>query len=364
MRTSFNVCTYNLMLTVPEPVKMNGQYRRAKQIVNSIFNQIITPYNLDAIILTELICYRSRRLIIKHLHNIGWKQHTSTLGNSLVMNFIPKIASGGVMIFTKYQIIKEKQFIFPESCHTDKLASKGIVYAQIQKNNNLIHVFATHLQAWNDKKANQIREKQLQYIKKFIRLQYIPKNHIVILGGDFNINYNSEQYKILHNIIHLSDQKLPITDQQYTIDPLLNKLVGNDDMSQYVSDAFPNACWDTYKNTLQCECCTSERLDYNFVCLDYLNPINSKHIILPIKVNKYLTYLNWKTKRYIDDLSDHFPVVSVFTFNKGSEHQFKYTKNIKNTIDYDLVILVLCILLVLFIFNICYYLLKMIIKTS
>ena len=66
----------------------------------------------------------------------------------------PKLVDGGIIIFSKYPIIKSEFFDYGIMGQSDGLSKKGVLYARIKisKNNTenddvFLNVFSTHLQA-------------------------------------------------------------------------------------------------------------------------------------------------------------------------------------------------------------------------
>jgi len=135
------------------------------------------------------------------------------------------ISSGGLLILSKYPIIKSSGLVFKdcagiEAKRLDCLANKGIIYARIQIGNNFVHVFNTHLQSGYSSKTHQAqlptikakseekrtidelrilivdkkRSSQLDEIKKFINKMKEDDNQgrPVFVLGDFNIDDNSD----------------------------------------------------------------------------------------------------------------------------------------------------------------------------
>ena len=58
---SLNICTYNLMLPIDEPIRYNGQYERASRVIHDI--DMVTPGGIDVIILQELMIPRLQAIV-------------------------------------------------------------------------------------------------------------------------------------------------------------------------------------------------------------------------------------------------------------------------------------------------------------
>jgi endonuclease/exonuclease/phosphatase family metal-dependent hydrolase len=106
---------------------------------------------------------------------------------------------GGLVIFSKYPIIKSSAFVFSESAiiFSDKMANKGVLYACIDitpegsAKKFHIHVFNTHTQAGDEP---VIRETQFEEFKKFIENCTEDDGYPIILLGDFNVEDGTDEY--------------------------------------------------------------------------------------------------------------------------------------------------------------------------
>lgn len=197
--------------------------------------------------------------------------------------------NGGVMIASKYPIEYMDQYIFPKGCDADGLALKGFVYVRILKDNKPVHFIATHLQSTQPGcKGNevQIRENQLKAIKTYVDNLKIPKDEMLIYGGDFNIIKDTSEYPKMLSLLNVSAptyKGLPST-------------------------------WDTKTNTMAAyhypyPANKQEYLDYIFVSNDHLLPPVWQNIVFdPVSPN-LMTYTNLtQDKYYWADYSDHYPV--------------------------------------------------------
>ncbi len=79
----------------------------------------------------------------------------------------------GLLIASKYPIFKKKAHIFKHSYGEDKLSSKGVLVVDIIINNKRYSILNTHLNAdpifGFKKKANNVREKQINQLRSIIR---------------------------------------------------------------------------------------------------------------------------------------------------------------------------------------------------
>jgi len=97
---------------------------------------------------------------------------------------------GGLIILSKYPIIECSAMTYSLSSGTDRLASKGVLYARIQLSPSAadyIHVFNTHLQShdYSNSRLAQIGE-LIDFISEIIKSD---KDYIrpILIAGDFNV---------------------------------------------------------------------------------------------------------------------------------------------------------------------------------
>lgn len=169
------VLTYNVQM-LPLLAKWKGKK------MNSLLSRDFLEF--DIICLQENFLIRSPifKWIGSHHEMIGFSSAHSPYPSS-----IKKIVSGGLSIYTRYEIVNTNFHPFRQAMQMDKLSEKGILYAKISYGPGLfMHVFNTHLQAGNTERASQIRKNQLQDIDKFIRQHTRNDRFPIMLSGDFN----------------------------------------------------------------------------------------------------------------------------------------------------------------------------------
>lgn len=97
---------------------------------------------------------------------------------------------GGLAILSRYPIKAASALTYKESSGSDRLASKGALYARIQvgpSGDDYIHVFNTHIQAhdYGESRLKQIKE-LMDFIQETVRYDN-GKDHPIIVAGDFNV---------------------------------------------------------------------------------------------------------------------------------------------------------------------------------
>ncbi len=309
--TTFSVVVYNIMVPVPPPIRIYGQTERAQR-VKDVIRDLDQEYQLDVVILNEVIAPEAQSIVCTDMVKLGFPYRTKKLSEVFTA------VSGGIIVFSKHPITQEACTIFGDKCTgTDCLAAKGVAYARIEKGGAYYNVFGTHLQAWPSVKAHAARDRQIHQTLKLIKSLQIPKDEAVIFAGDMNTDlYHNRDY--IRHIAYKLDMEIPVLhpdSHPFTVDPRENKLVGNDDPSEYATDDWPNGCAEQYYETLECPCCPAEWIDYTMFSKTHLRPTESSMRAIKAKVVPFRMKINaWKEVE-VQDVSDHFPVLGRFVFD-------------------------------------------------
>lgn len=316
--------SWNIMAPVPTPIRYTGQVERMERIPTVFAEQLDNIKFADICVVQESIVNDLHVRLRKGMQRIGFIYETKQLVGS-IMRF--KIVQGGVVIFSRFPIVRQDTVIFEGLCDKeDCLAAKGAVYAQVKKGNHLFHIFALHLNSWESPKSRAVRRGQMAEVYKFIQRQNIPSDEPVVMMGDFNVDLYSEQrqLKALCDIVKFGMLSRHKDTHAFTSDPMTNQLMGIDDTSAYSSDAFPGGCSEEYIRTLHCVCCPQEWLDHALYSREHSKPDITKSWtrVVPVKAIPFTVNLTFTTKREITDLSDHYPIISYYVFPDAKERPF------------------------------------------
>ncbi|ESP93399.1 sphingomyelin phosphodiesterase [Pseudoalteromonas luteoviolacea] len=190
------------------------------------------------------------------------------------------IYDGGVIIVSRYPIVNQAQYVFPDCSSTDCFADKGVNYAEIIKDGEAYHLFATHTASSDTDTARQHRQLQFKQIRSLATSLNIPSNETVVYGGDFNVNklkFPGDYTNMLANLAASAPQYTGYTSS--TFDPRVN--------------SFAKKAGDTV-----------EYLDYIVVSDEYkATQSNVNEVKVPRSTDQSI-WEHW-------DLSDHFPVKAV-----------------------------------------------------
>ena len=306
---SVNVVFYNVMLPVLPPLRVYGQYERLSR-VTEIIKKCEVLYDLDVVVLAEVIPTSIETDITNHMERIGYPYRTEPLQGFLSVK-------GGVLIFSKFELLDTRTITFGMNCSgKDCMSAKGVVYSNFIKNGYRYHIFATHLQSGAGISKHNVRNMQINMLQKFIKRMKIPVDEPVILCGDLNVDMYKDQtfFKYLLNQLNFNAPTLHNDSTLFTIDNKLNDLVGSDDIGSYSNTDYPNGCKEQYYSTTHCPCCPSEWIDYTLISNNHLRPAKSWMHCITAQVPRFtIPWLSGRTLETVN-VSDHFPVVGHFEF--------------------------------------------------
>lgn len=272
----FDVLSYNVYMR-PTTLFRNGQKIRAGLLTGQLSDY-------DAIVFQEAFDDEARGLLILGLAG-EYPYRTRILGADVGLE-----QDGGVIILSKWPIVREDQRVFPNCAGDDCRAQKGVVYALINKSGRCHHVFGTHAQA--EDRHWELRNDQFRVIKDFITSQHIRSNEPVIIAGDMNVDrYDQVRFDEMLGTLTAKQPPLISTVPSragpiYTYDGPGNDLNDDEDMQRY--------------------------FDYVLYSVEHLQPVNSVNRVLikrsPAQWREYF----WESSHW--DLSDHYAVLGRFRF--------------------------------------------------
>ena len=138
------------------------------------------------------------------------------------------IYDGGVIIVSRYPIVNEGQYVYPDCSGTDCFADKGLNYAEVIKNGKAYHLLATHTASFDTDTARDYRQRQFRQMRDFAQAQNIPASDTVVYGGDFNVNkrkFPTDYQQMFANLSADEPQYAGYTES--TFDPRINAFAGN-----------------------------------------------------------------------------------------------------------------------------------------
>ena len=123
------------------------------------------------------------------------------------------VVDGGIMIMSKYPIVKTDSVLYKDGCSFDKYAAKGCLYAKVQiSKSQHINVFATHLQASYNTITSvdlNVRQSQVKQINELMMKNVSSDDAPLFLLGDMNINYyNTKEYNTMMDGLKIPNHNL------------------------------------------------------------------------------------------------------------------------------------------------------------
>jgi len=172
---NFRVITYNVW-GLPVPVKLN--HKHLPRIAHAI-----PIYNADVILFQET--FTKRAAILEKMPEYPYiAKGPSKKGKAI---------DAGLTVVSKHPIVRVLTKKYSRCTGTDCLANKGVMLATVKHPTiGEIDVYNTHLNAGFSAKA---KWDQIAELVAFIRAQGPGRR--VIIGGDFNLEPNSEYYSML-----------------------------------------------------------------------------------------------------------------------------------------------------------------------
>ncbi|CAD7924701.1 unnamed protein product [Amoebophrya sp. A120] len=257
---------------------------RAIRIPEAIFS-CKKLQRLDVIVFCEAFCEETMPLISSRLRERGFLY--DTIPPVLGRRFI----SSGIKVYSRHRIEETASEIYDKCSGDERLAAKGCTYVMVRKNGLRIHIFATHLQAWDGEQAQRDRRSQLRQIRSFVAKRNIPPNEPVILTGDFNIEADSQsaEYQTMLRILSAENYDIELKDPS---------VLASNQWCEFGSVSSSPA--------------ESLLLDYVFVENNHLLPKSAKVTTEYLQSFKPFIYRD----RHFNDLSDHYPVFGDFIFER------------------------------------------------
>lgn len=193
----FTVMTYNVGMLEGAPGKKNK--KRAREM-----HWRLRSSNMDVIVFTELFTKAPKNILLDGPRKV-WpstkfpffsiERRHGLRDRGYEFRGPPDRdlrRNGGVLIGTPHRIEDSATHVFNAQINARDLTwfhAKGVVYAEIVKDGDPYHVFATHVQHGCEDHQLEERRQHFQEIGQFIRRQDIGEDEAIVLAGDFNVGH-------------------------------------------------------------------------------------------------------------------------------------------------------------------------------
>lgn len=206
--------SYNIFLRPPGIHNNASDHKNAR--LNYFGEHILG--NFDVVCLQEMFSYGSSRQtrMVAYAKKFGYDYYVSSPSKGILNAQV----DGGLMILSKYPIVKTQKLTYKRGIAIDRFSAKGAIYAKIAVQPKVhIHVFTTHLQSSSSEQATSlsdpsvaVRLTQIAVLKEFIDecTRGKPSDEPILLLGVLNTNAikpgspaseSSDEYKVMKNLL-------------------------------------------------------------------------------------------------------------------------------------------------------------------
>lgn len=299
MSNSIRIMTFNTYLLHVPPISIGSLTQNAR--INAMLKDKIFD-GVDVVILQEVFNYSSEKKLLSGMYNQGFiyqtpiaAQYNETVNLSCNANHcwnakkgrwdIIQQVNSGIAIVSRYPIVfKEYQLFNDAGCGADRFSARGGVRAVIDVNNQLVNIIDTHMQSDNNlciiSHPADHRQTQLKQLIDWA-INTSSDDQAIVFGGDFNIDYGSDEYRQALDIIGWGEP----------------------------NNFKPQPSWDFATNNIIREAAPNERHRWH---LDYIFAKNVASIETQTWNIKSETGYAYNNKLFFD-YSDHYPVVADIT---------------------------------------------------
>jgi sphingomyelin phosphodiesterase len=221
---SLKVLSWNIYM-LPVSIKKVGQANRVEYIANQLNNS-----DYDVIVFQEAFDRDARYGLSKLMRKQFPYQEGPANGKPSIFRL-----NSGIWILSKYPMKYLDEIHYKQNIGVDKVARKGVLMVEINKNGKRYQIAGTHLQAGASKKKDNVRASQFNEIKELLAKHEttgIPQ----LICGDFNTAKNDKKnYHLMLETLKAQDGPLE-SSLQHTYDCTSNDLAYGSDTYKEVLD--------------------------------------------------------------------------------------------------------------------------------
>jgi endonuclease/exonuclease/phosphatase family metal-dependent hydrolase len=209
---SLKVLSWNIYM-LPLSVKSVGQAKRVQYIAEQM-----NAADYDIIVFQEAFERDARYRLSKLLRkNYPYQEGPANAKPSFLR------MNSGVWILSKHPMKFLDELDYKRATGVDRVARKGALLVEINKNGKTYHVAGTHLQAGASRKKDEIRHSQFQELQQLLH-RYEVAGVPQLVCGDFNTPMNDRKnYNLMLETLKVQDGPLE-SSLQYTYDAKENDL--------------------------------------------------------------------------------------------------------------------------------------------
>lgn len=169
--------TWNVFM-LPKPINFTKQAERTPMIAAELKKS-----DYDFIVLQEAWIARFRNTVTKELKD----KYPYSIHLPRVRRLF-KLLNSGLLILSRHPFEVLNHHYYNNCTHSDCFSSKGVLLIEATlPSGKKVQIATSHLQAWNDKKALEVRKFQLEEANDLFKT-YSRPGVPLIFAGDFNID--------------------------------------------------------------------------------------------------------------------------------------------------------------------------------
>ncbi|MBK8699531.1 MAG: endonuclease/exonuclease/phosphatase family protein [Saprospiraceae bacterium] len=248
-RSDYTIMSYNVW-GLPISLPTHDQGNRFLDIADSLIYR-----NADVLCLQEIFSKKFRDLNVGKLAGLYQYYSDYHCNKTIIPGFV-KDCYGGLATFSKYEILEEQFYAFPELPEMrweEKIGAKGFLLTKIEFPSGEAWVLNTHLYSGPDAQDETIRMEQIKFIHE--QLEQLQTDLPIFMAGDFNIahpgldnhkfDFPNTAYEYISSTMGFNDsvEKYDKRHQYFTINPGQNRYCDSTEGKQKLDYIFyKNGC--------------------------------------------------------------------------------------------------------------------------
>ena len=206
------ILTWNIQLLPATYWPLSWRFRSKQYVRIPWITSHLNEQNYDVVVLQEVFTKRMTRKIRKNL-KAEYPYQVRPKNKKMTLRF-----SDGVLIVSKIPIKEIDYVFFEDNYGHDKMANKGCVIIEGEKQNFRFQLLGTHLQSMNKEEAHKVRESQCRQMKTALLDKHFEPNVPQFVTGDLNVRKSIPLwYDSIIEILDATDT--PLNDARpYTFD--------------------------------------------------------------------------------------------------------------------------------------------------
>jgi endonuclease/exonuclease/phosphatase family metal-dependent hydrolase len=196
--SELKLLSWNLFM-LPKPLNFSLQQTRAKMMA-----EFLPHSGHDIYLFQETFAGMTKKKLSKAFK----KSHPYEARLESDKKF-PHLLDSGLMVFSRYPFKVIGKDYFKKCTNTDCFAAKGVLLIEVSMpGNKKIQIATTHLQAWENQKAIDIRRSQIEQIKTLLEKNSRPEVP-QLLVGDLNIDgFVPDEYPGSLSLLNMTSEPL------------------------------------------------------------------------------------------------------------------------------------------------------------